>query len=214
MPTLLLALLCSGTAGTSAWLLRGALLQRLDSSASWLRHRPHVWLAAMGGGASALWAPSWQEGALLTGVSIGLALLVVADLATHRLPDVLLAASAGWVLTCLSLIAAFDGSWLHLGRALLAGTSIGAVFFLLCLLRPSGLGLGDAKLAALLGLLLGWFGWKQVLLAVFFAFILGGLFALALLLTRRAGRNTAVAFGPWLVAGAVTAMAWTPPILP
>src|SRR5699024_246314 len=103
------------------------------------------------------------------------------------------------VLLCLLAMAAAGEAWPALGRAVLAGVTLGAAFLVLCLLTPGGLGMGDVKLAALLGLLLGWFGWYYVLLGVLAAFLLGGLVAAGLILTRRAGRHTADAVGPELV---------------
>ncbi len=51
---------------------------------------------------------------------------------------------------------------------------MGGVFFVLALLSPRGMGLGDVKLAPTLGLALGWVSW-EVAVGVFAAFLLGGL---------------------------------------
>nr|KEP24582.1 hypothetical protein DA06_04645 [Georgenia sp. SUBG003] len=59
----------------------------------------------------------------------------------------------------------------------------------------------------MLGLWLGWFGWSTVLAGPVLAFVLGGLFACVLLLVRRAGRESAFAFGPWMILGAALATA-------
>ena len=213
MSTAVVALVCALCAGAVAWRL-GGVLRQLTGRPAWLRCHPQVPLAAAGAAAGALWAASAAETVLLTGAVTGLALLVVADLAVHRLPDPLMLGTAAWVLLCLLAMAAAGEAWPALGRAVLAGVTLGAAFLVLCLLTPGGLGMGDVKLAALLGLLLGWFGWYYVLLGVLAAFLLGGLVAAGLILTRRAGRHTAVAFGPWLVAGAAAALAWSPVLLP
>ena len=213
MPTAALALVCGLLAAAAAWRLSG-VLQHLIGEHAWLRYRPQVLLAGVGAAAGALWASWLPEVVLMTGAAVGLALLVVADLAAHRLPDPLMAGTGAWGLLSLVAMAAGGGDWSALGRAVVAGAALGLAFLLLCLLTPGGLGLGDVKLAALLGLLLGWFGWRYVLLGVLAAFLLGGLVAAALILTRRAGRRTAVAFGPWLVAGAAAALAWSPSLLP
>src|SRR3954452_17944690 len=63
------------------------------------------------------------------------------------------------------------------------------------------MGFGDVKLAGVLGLFLAWLGWPALIVGTFAPFLLGGAFAVLLLL-RGAGRRTAVPFGPWLLGGA------------
>jgi leader peptidase (prepilin peptidase)/N-methyltransferase len=62
------------------------------------------------------------------------------------------------------------------------------------------------KLAGLLGLVLGWLGWGPVIVSVLAAFVIGGLTALALLLTGRANRSSHIAFGPSMILGAWVAL--------
>ena len=70
----------------------------------------------------------------------------------------------------------------------------------------SGMGVGDAKLAPSLGLLLGHLTWGAVLVATMATFLLGGLAALWLVLARGASRSTHLAFGPAMVAGPLGAL--------
>ena len=72
---------------------------------------------------------------------------------------------------------------------------------------PGGLGLGDVKLLALLGLVLGWAGWGVLLAGIFLGLVVGSVVSLALIAGRRAGWRTAVPFAPPLLAGAVLALA-------
>jgi leader peptidase (prepilin peptidase)/N-methyltransferase len=62
--------------------------------------------------------------------------------------------------------------------------------------------MGDVKLAAVLGLYLGFLGWGNLLVGAFAAFVFGGVFGVVLMLIRRAGRKTAIPFGPWMILGA------------
>lgn len=233
MPTELTAVLCALAAGALAWACTPVLARLVGERTGWTSRALHVLLAAVGGLAAGLHGSVGSEAGLpevgfseagpgatglvetiaLTGTAVGLALLVAADLAVHRLPDRLTVPTAGWVLLCWLTLCLSGAPWANLGRALLAGAVLGVAFLLLCLLTPDGLGLGDVKLAAVLGVVLGWFGWLEVLAGVLGAFLLGGLFAMVLLLARRAGRRTAVAFGPWLVAGAVLSLGWAPALL-
>jgi leader peptidase (prepilin peptidase)/N-methyltransferase len=62
--------------------------------------------------------------------------------------------------------------------------------------------MGDVKLAGVIGLFLGFLGWGPLVVGVFSAFLLGGVFGLGLIIARRAGRASGVPFGPWMFAGA------------
>ena len=86
-----------------------------------------------------------------------------------------------------------------------AGIAMGAFFvayFLMALVYPGGMGLGDVKLAGVLGLYLGWVGWGAVAVGALAAFVLAGIYAVILLLTKRANRKSGIPFGPWMLAGA------------
>ena len=90
------------------------------------------------------------------------------------------------------------------------GCAIGFVLFLLiALLSRGGMGLGDVKMAALMGIMLGY---PNVLVAVFVAIIAGGLTAIALLATRKKGRKQAIPFGPFLAFGTMLALLWGAPV--
>ena len=137
---------------------------------------------------------------------VGLTLVVV-DTDVHRLPNVLTLPAVPGVLVLLLVAAATSGQWADLRRATLAMLVVGGAFVLVSLVLGSrGIGMGDAKLMLSLAPLLGWHGWGAVLVGVYAAFLLGGVVALALLVSRRAGRGSRLAFGPYLVAGAVIAL--------
>lgn len=129
---------------------------------------------------------------------LGLALGLV-DASVHRLPDVLTLPLA--VGTGVLLVLTERQSLL---RCLLAALALGFGFAVLALLAP--IGLGDAKLAPSLGALLAVSGWGTVLAGLVYAFLLAGAWAVALLLTRRAGRQDALAFGPFLLLGTLVAV--------
>ncbi|MER7973949.1 A24 family peptidase, partial [Streptomyces sp. NPDC096080] len=129
-------------------------------------------------------------------------LLTVVDLRVQRLPDPLtlpLAAAALALLGAAALLPEHAGDWF---TALYGALALGLGFFVLFLVNPGGMGFGDVKLALGLGAVLGWYGWPTLMLGTFAAFLLGALYGGALVVTRRAGRKTAIAFGPFLLAGA------------
>ena len=138
----------------------------------------------------------------LAAVLFGLVLSAV-DLACLRLPDPLVGALLLAVVGALSAAAAITGDPGRLGRAGLAGLLCLALHTLLVLAGP--LGAGDAKLAGVLGLLLGWLGWPAVWLGLALPHLLAGPWAAYLLLTRRADRASPVPFGPALLGGSLLA---------
>jgi leader peptidase (prepilin peptidase)/N-methyltransferase len=86
----------------------------------------------------------------------------------------------------------------------LEGAGTGALIFgaIYLLTRGAGMGLGDVKLAAMLGL---FFGFPLVISVVVAAFVIGALIAIPVLLARRRGRRDALPFGPFLVMAAILA---------
>lgn len=166
-------------------------------------------LAALAGAGAAVLAEGWLQLVTFAALGLGCAVLVAVDLDCHRLPDVVTIPTAATLVAGLVVVSAQQGQWHPLGRALAAGVVLGLAFLALALISPRSLGLGDVKLAGLLGVFLGWFGWASVLVGVVATFLLGGLAAVVLLAFARASRSTALAFGPWLVLGAVAAVAVT-----
>ncbi|NKY05832.1 prepilin peptidase [Cellulomonas hominis] len=156
-------------------------------------------------GLTAWWAGwSWVLPALLFAVGLAVALALI-DVDVHRLPDALVLPSYPVLAALLLLASANPGGasdWSALGRALLGGAALALAYAVIWVVYPAGMGLGDVKLAGLLGMLLGWFGWGAVVVGFFAAFLLAGAVVVALLAARRVGRRTAVAFGPWMLVGA------------
>jgi leader peptidase (prepilin peptidase) / N-methyltransferase len=89
---------------------------------------------------------------------------------------------------------------------LIAGAAAGGFFLVAALAYPRGMGMGDVKLAAVLGLFLG----RAVGPAVFVALVAGTLVGAAVIARKGAqeGRKTAVPFGPFLALGGVVALFW------
>ena len=135
----------------------------------------------------------------LAAVSVALALI---DLDTHRLPDkiVLPGYAVGTVL--LGSAALATGDYGRLLSAVVGLSSLWLLYFLMAVLYPNGMGFGDVKLAGVLGLFLGWLGWGPLAVGAFAAFLLGGVFALVLLISRRVSRKGGIPFGPWMLIGA------------
>ena len=132
--------------------------------------------------------------------------LVRTDLREHRLPNRLVLPAYPVSVLLLGTAALAAGDTGRIGAMVLAGVVLWAAYFLLRFGNPAGLGFGDVKLAGVLGLYLGFAGWPYVLAGTFAAFLLGGIWGLWLILSRRGTAKTAIAFGPFMLGGAALAM--------
>lgn len=141
----------------------------------------------------------------LLGVAAAGVLLTFVDLACLRLPNPVVGVALLAVVVPLAVLAAVAGEPGRFGRAVLAGLACAGGYLVLALLPGANLGLGDVKLAGVLGLLLGWLGWPAVVLGIVLPHLINGPIALVLLLTRRADRRTHLPLGPALLAGALLA---------
>ncbi len=91
-------------------------------------------------------------------------------------------------------------------KSALIGGMVGLVsFMMIVILSRGGMGLGDVKLATLIGLATGF---PRVLIALLLAVVSGGLIAIALLLARRKRLKEAIPFGPFLSLGAFATLWW------
>ncbi len=134
-----------------------------------------------------------------------LVVLFVIDLKTMLLPDLFVG-----LLSVAALAFILVGYQLPLTRYelinTLGGAALGAGFLLLIwgITRGNGVGLGDVKLMIPLGAL---FGMVSTGVLLWLAYMVGGVWALFLLLTKRAQLKTAVPFGPFLCGAALLVLA-------
>jgi len=174
---------------------------------------PPAWLTAtVAAAASAVLALSLGPRLVLP-LFVALAVLGVLlgaiDIACKRLPHKLVM-PALWVgAALLAVVALVTWSWGTWARAALGAAALFAVFAVLAVLPGGGLGFGDVKLAALLGLFLGWLGWRTVLFGGLLPWLVNAPVVLALLLLGRAERRSRLPFGPALLAGALLSIVVT-----
>jgi leader peptidase (prepilin peptidase)/N-methyltransferase len=124
--------------------------------------------------------------------------ITLIDLELRIIPNVITGPAA---LAAVVTIAALDTDFLP--EALIAGAAGGGFFLVAAILYPRGMGMGDVKLAGMLGLYLG----RAVAPAIFIALIAGVVVGAAVIARKGAaeGRKTAVPFGPFLALGGVIA---------
>jgi leader peptidase (prepilin peptidase)/N-methyltransferase len=144
---------------------------------------------------------SWELPAFVFLAAVAV-LLTVVDLQHRLLPNRVVLPSLAAGVLLLTDAALAEQAWAPLLRAGLGAVVLFAAFLVLALISPSSLGMGDVKLAALLGLLLGRLGWSAVLWGGVAGFLLQGLAGAVLLATRRVRRGGDIPFGPAMLAGA------------
>lgn len=128
--------------------------------------------------------------------------VVVTDLEHRLIPNRILYPGAAVIAVLLLAGSVLDGTPGRLGSAALgAGLSLLGMGALSALGRGA-LGMGDVKLSAVLGLVCGYWGVEVALKAILWGFLIGGVAAMGLMITRRAHRGTQLPFAPFLVAGA------------
>jgi leader peptidase (prepilin peptidase) / N-methyltransferase len=87
---------------------------------------------------------------------------------------------------------------------LIAAGAAGGFLLVAAIARPGGMGMGDVKLAAVMGLFLG----RNVAPAMLAAFLVGSVIGGAIMARKgvKAGRKTAIPFGPWLAVGGLVGL--------
>ena len=130
----------------------------------------------------------------------------IIDYATHRLPRgvTFRAAIVGGPLLFLAAINHDDNGRIGVMFASFIVTLV--LFAMLATFSKGGIGGGDVRLAPVLAMFLGWLGASHVYIGLGSGFILGGVVAAVMLVTRRASVSTRIAFGPFLCIGAVIAV--------
>ena len=151
----------------------------------------------------------YNTGNILRWPYVVLAALLIAitfiDYHHFYIPDKLLLVGGGAWVGLRALL-----PFIELSRALL-GLALGfAVMLVIYLLARGGMGFGDVKLTALLGLYLGP---APVLLTLLLSFVVGAAAGILLMILKLKGRKDMLPFGPFLALGAFFTMLWGPAII-
>jgi leader peptidase (prepilin peptidase) / N-methyltransferase len=137
--------------------------------------------------------------------SAGVALSFI-DLDHHRLPNVIVLPLYPVTAAGLVLAGALSGEW-PVGPALAGAAAwlavIGGIWLVT---RGRGMGLGDVKLAPVLGATLGWVSVGSAAVGLFAGFVLGAVVGVVLIARGRAGRRSHLPFGPFLLVGAAVGL--------
>lgn len=144
----------------------------------------------------------------LAAVAVTLAMI---DFDAGRLPDSIVLPS--YVVGALLLMpaGAVDGTWWSAYRGVIGMAALWTFYFALTIAYPTGMALGEVKVAGLLGLYLGYTGWSTVLIGAFGGFLLGGVGGAAFASGGRnhipwSSRQPTTRFGPYMFAAALIAL--------
>lgn len=127
-----------------------------------------------------------------------LAIVTVSDIEYRVIPNPVMIAAA---VAAVALVAAWDPS--RLPEHLIAGAAAGGALLLVALAYPHGMGMGDVKLAAVMGLFLG----SAVAPGMLAGFLAGATYGIALIARHgSSARKQAVPFGPFLALGGLVGL--------
>ncbi|MGN0064398.1 MAG: prepilin peptidase [Nocardioides sp.] len=175
-----------------------------------------AWCALLGAGAGALlgWSTGLDWPLLwLWGLIPVLVALAYVDLRTKLLPTVVVVPATLATLVVVVAVGLLTGATDSLLRAVIAMVGVRTFYRVLYALRSSGIGFGDVRLAALLGLVMGWAGWGAAVIGTILPFFLMALPSVALgavAMVRRDSSFLKVSwpFGPFMVVAVVVALVW------
>ena len=160
--------------------------------------------AVSGGSAGASLDSGWALAAVLLAAPSCVALAFV-DWHTRLLPSKIVLPATGAVLALLAVEWAVTGEHDAPLRALIGLVVARSIYWVLWFVRSAGMGFGDVRLAALLGLVLGRAGWAELVVGTYAPFLLFAVPGLLLALVRRDRSllRAAYPFGPFMVLGAL-----------
>lgn len=128
--------------------------------------------------------------------------LSAVDLDERRIPNKVLAPAGVAAVLLLVGAALYEGEPGIIARMLIGGLGYAVPMFVLGVVAPGSMGMGDVKLAAYLGAHLAWFSYSHVLVGAFLGFLMGAVLGLLLIALRRKGRKDTLPFGPSMALGA------------
>lgn len=132
--------------------------------------------------------------------------LSIVDLAEQRLPNALVLPATAVVAALLLLAALLEGSVIPAAGVVLGGAALFVVYLILAVPLRGALGMGDVKLALLVGAAGGFLGARAWFITLVAGFLVNGVAALVALAARRTTLRGSIPFGPSMLAGVVVAL--------
>lgn len=133
-------------------------------------------------------------------------LVSLIDLKSMRIPT-----KAVWLGLLISAIfvglyTVVTGNWERAVTAIVCALALGAVYFIIWLVKPNALGFGDVRLVTYAGFVLGFVSVGATVFGFFVPWVLAMLWLIPSLVARKRSRKDQVPFGPWIVLGTVVAL--------
>ena len=153
--------------------------------------------------------PDWSLLWLVPMTPVAVALSVI-DWHTKLLPRVVVLPATLAAILVVTAVGLATDQREALVRALVVMVVARSFFWVLWFVRSAGMGFGDVRLAAPVGLVLGWVGWDALLIGLWTGFVVFALLALVLAVVRRdrAMLKKSFPFGPFMVIGALVGLVW------
>jgi leader peptidase (prepilin peptidase) / N-methyltransferase len=155
--------------------------------------------------AGARFGADWVLPAFLLFFAVLLAVSMI-DLEHYIVPNRIVFPTLAMAVPLLALAALLEDDWGAFGTALIGALAASNGLLLINLVHPRGMGMGDVKLALVLGLYLGWLGLDVVALGIFLGFLLGAVIGILLIAFGIRSRKDHVPFAPFLAGGALLAV--------
>lgn len=148
---------------------------------------------------------------LIIGGFLGLGICLAAsviDIREYRIPNRLVVVGLVVMVTVLSAVSVIERSWTPMVAGLLGGLAFFSAYLVLALISSTGMGMGDVKLAAIVGLMLGPLGLSASVVGFYAAFLAGALFGLIRMAVHRSGLRSRLPFAPFMTIGATLGLLW------
>jgi leader peptidase (prepilin peptidase)/N-methyltransferase len=184
------------------WVIARTLPRLGGMPALWVRTTTALVTGALSSLLALRFGVSWDLPAFILLAALAVQLSRI-DIAHKLLPNmvVLPLLLAGIILLAGS--AALTPAWGDLLRAVISAAILFTVYLILAIISPGGIGMGDVKLAAPLGLYLGYLGWSQLFYGGALGFVAGGLTTFVLLRLKPKETLSEVAYGPSMLAAGI-----------
>ena len=132
------------------------------------------------------------------------------DLLHHLLPNRMVLPLLGAGMVLLGVAAGVSSEAGSLLRGAAGALILFVLYLFLALTSRNGLGMGDVKLAAPLGLYLGYLGWSHLFYGGALGFVAGGLASVVIVLKNRGNKPKEVAYGPSMLAAGLAVILLLP----